>query len=38
MAGGEFGGVEVVGEGGGDGAAEFGDLVVEVREFDAEEV
>ena len=34
----EFGCVEVVGEVGGGGAAEFCDLVVEVREFDAEKV
>lgn len=38
VGGGEFGGVDVMGEGGGSEAAEFGDLVVEVREFDAEEV
>lgn len=38
VGGGEFGGVDVVGEVGGGGAAEFCDLVVEVREFDAEEV
>ena len=38
VRGGEFCGVDVMGEGGGSGAAEFVDLVVEVREFDAEEV
>jgi len=38
VGGGEFGGVDVPGEVGGGGAAEFEGFVVEVREFDAEEV
>lgn len=38
VRGGEFGGIDVVGEGGGCGTAEFDDFVIEVREFDAEEV